>query len=103
MVLEKTLLNSEQNDSDARFCWEVNTCQVTPDNSAAEKHFPRLPGEWSLIAVGDSFPLLYAIPQILISNHTDDRVISKRVASRLMEKATNQGGETSETALKIRT
>lgn len=26
----------------ARFRWEVNTCQATPDNSVAQRHFPRL-------------------------------------------------------------
>lgn len=47
----------------ARSCWGVNTCQAAPDNSAAQRHFPRLPAEWSVIAVGEGFPLLHAAPQ----------------------------------------
>lgn len=47
----------------ARSCWGVNTCQAAPDNSAAQRHFPRLPAEWSIIAVGEGSPLLHAAPR----------------------------------------
>lgn len=49
----------------ARRCWEVSTCQAAPENSAARRHFPRLPDAWSLIAVEEGFPLLHAGPQPL--------------------------------------
>lgn len=49
----------------ARRCWEVSTCQAAPENSAARRHFPRLPDSWSLIAVEEGFPLLHTGPQPL--------------------------------------
>lgn len=47
----------------ARSCRGVNTCQAAPDNSATQRHFPRLPAEWSIIAVGEGFPVLHTAPQ----------------------------------------
>lgn len=41
----------------------MNTCQAAPDNSAAQRHFPRLPAEWSIRAMGEGFPLLHTAPQ----------------------------------------
>jgi len=52
----------------------VNTCQAAPDNSAAQRHFPRLPDERSVIAVGEGFLLFHAVPQSLLGSLLEAQV-----------------------------